>query len=121
MPSPGDLPYLGIEPQSPILQVDPLLSELPGKPKNTEVGSLFLLQGIIPTQGSNLGLPHCRQILYHLSQQGSSYVYTHGYYNFLYPGLASNVTEDIFRYYIFMSIILKSYSVVLSAAAAKSL
>ena len=48
-------------------------------------------------------------------------MYTHGYYNFLFPGLASNVTEDIFRYYIFMSIILKSYSVVLSAAAAKSL
>ena len=27
----------------------------------------FLLQGIIPTQGSNPGLPYCRQILYHLS------------------------------------------------------
>ena len=27
----------------------------------------FLLQGIFPTQGSNLGLLHCRQILYHLS------------------------------------------------------
>ena len=32
----------------------------------------FLLQGIFPTQGSNLGLPHCRQILYHLSHQGST-------------------------------------------------
>ena len=31
----------------------------------------FLLQGIFPTQGSNLGLPHCRQMLYHLSHQGS--------------------------------------------------
>ena len=31
----------------------------------------FLLQGIFPTQGSNLGLPHCRQTLYHLSHQGS--------------------------------------------------
>ena len=28
-----------------------------------------LLQGIFPTQGSNPGLPHCRQILYHLSNQ----------------------------------------------------
>ena len=28
-------------------------------------------RGIFPTQGSNLGLPHCRQILYHLSHQGS--------------------------------------------------
>ena len=71
MPSPGDLPYLGIEPQSPILQVDPLLSELPGKPKNTEVGSLFLLQGIFPTQGSNPGLLHYKWILHHLSHQGS--------------------------------------------------
>ena len=30
-----------------------------------------LLQGIFPTQGSHPGLPHCRQILYHLSCQGS--------------------------------------------------
>jgi len=30
-----------------------------------------LLQGIFPTQGSNPGLPHCRQILYPLSHQGS--------------------------------------------------
>ena len=30
-----------------------------------------LLQGIFPTQGSNLDLPHCRQILYQLSHQGS--------------------------------------------------
>ena len=27
--------------------------------------------GILPTQGSNPGLPHCRQILYHLRHQGS--------------------------------------------------
>ena len=35
--------------------------------KNTGVGSHFLLQGISPIQGQNLGLPHCRQILYSLS------------------------------------------------------
>ena len=39
--------------------------------KNIGVGCHFLLQGIFPTQGSNLGLPHCRLILYHLSHQGS--------------------------------------------------
>ena len=39
--------------------------------KNTGVGCLSLLQGIFPTQGSNLGLPHCRQTLYPLSHQGS--------------------------------------------------
>ena len=36
-----------------------------------ELGSLSLLQGIFPTQGSNPGLPHCRWILYQLSHQGS--------------------------------------------------
>ena len=36
------------------------------------VGSLSLLQGIFPTQGLNLGLPHCRQFLYHLSHERSS-------------------------------------------------
>ena len=39
--------------------------------KNTEVGFHALLLGIFPTQGLNLGLSHCRQILYHLSHQGS--------------------------------------------------
>ena len=37
--------------------------------KNTGVSGHFLLQGIFPTQGLNPGLPHCRQILYHLSHQ----------------------------------------------------
>ena len=37
--------------------------------KNTGVGSHSLLQGIILTQELILGLPHCRQILYHLSHQ----------------------------------------------------
>ena len=35
------------------------------------VGCYSFLQGIFTTQGSNLGLLHCRQILYHLSFQGS--------------------------------------------------
>ena len=34
----------------------------------------FLLQVIFPTQGSNLELLHCRQILHQLSHQGSPYV-----------------------------------------------
>ena len=37
--------------------------------QDTGVGSLSLLQGIFPTQGSNSGLPHCRHILYQLSQK----------------------------------------------------
>ena len=40
---------------------------------NTGLGCPSLLQGIFPTQVSNLGLLHCRQILYHLSHQGSPY------------------------------------------------
>ena len=42
--------------------------------KNTEVGSLSLLQGIFPIQELNWGLLHCRWILYQLSFQGSMYV-----------------------------------------------
>ena len=89
-----------IEPRSPALQADSLPSEPPGKLKvyesgsdstqlcltlddpmdytpwnspgqNSGVGSLSLLQGVFPTQGSNPGLPHRRRILYQLSHKGS--------------------------------------------------
>ena len=39
--------------------------------QNTRMGSLSLFQGIFPTQGSDAGLPHCRQILYQLSHKGN--------------------------------------------------
>ena len=42
--------------------------------QNTSVSSLSLLQRIFPIQGSNPGLPHCRQILYQLSYQGSPHL-----------------------------------------------
>ena len=70
-PYPGDLPNPGIEPRSPTLPADSLPAEPQGKPKNTGVGSLSLLQWIFPTQESNRGLLHYRQILYQLSYQGS--------------------------------------------------
>ena len=58
-PSPGDIPNPGIEPRSPALLTDSLPSESPaGKPKNTRVGRLSLLQGNFPTQESNQGLLH---------------------------------------------------------------
>ena len=57
------------------MQVDSLPAEPPGKPKNTGVGSLSLLQGIFQAQESNLGLPHCRCILYQLSHQGSRHTF----------------------------------------------
>ena len=68
----GDLPNPVIEPRSPTLQVDSLLSEPPGKPKNTGMGFHALLQGIFPTQETIRGLLNCRQILYHLRCWGSS-------------------------------------------------
>ena len=49
-PHPGDLPNPGINPRSPVLQVDSLPAEPQGKPKNTGVGSLSLLQGIFLTR-----------------------------------------------------------------------
>ena len=41
--------------------------------KNTGVDRHVLLQGIVPIQGLNPGLPYHRQTLYHLSHQQSSY------------------------------------------------
>ena len=66
----GDLPNPEIELRNPTLQAGCLLSEPPGKPKNTEMDNLFLLQAIFPTQELNWGLLHCRHILCQLSYQG---------------------------------------------------
>ena len=44
--------------------------------QNTGMGSLTLLQGIFPTQESNWGLLHCRQILHQLSYQGILVLYS---------------------------------------------
>ena len=41
--------------------------DFPGK--STKVGCHFLLQEVFPTQGTNLCLLHCKQILYHLNHQ----------------------------------------------------
>ena len=46
----------------------------------TGVGSRSLLQGIFPTQGSNPGFPHYRQILYQLSHQAMSEHIVNSYY-----------------------------------------
>ena len=88
-PSPGDLPDPGIEPRSPALQADTLTSEPPlcnpkdyspwdSPGKNTGVGSLSLLQEIFPTQGSNLGLSHCRRTLYNWAK-GEALIIIHIY------------------------------------------
>ena len=74
----GNLPFSkgsfqpGIESKSPTLQVDSLPAEPQGKPKNTGMGSLSLLQGIFLTQELNWGFLHCRQIFYQLRLPGIS-------------------------------------------------
>ena len=73
-PPPGDLPNPEIEPRSPTLQVDSLLSEPPGKPKNTGVGSLSLLQGIFLIQRLNPCLPHWQADSLPLNHQGNPLV-----------------------------------------------
>ena len=64
--------------QSCLTLCNPLDCSLPGSSvrgdspgKNTGVGCHALLQGMLPTQGSNPSLPHCRQMLYCLSHQES--------------------------------------------------
>ena len=76
-PSPGNLPNPGIEPRFPALQADSLPADPPGKPKNTGVSSLSLLQRIFLIQELNPGLPHCSWILYQLSHKGSPKMYKH--------------------------------------------
>ena len=73
--------------QSCLTFCDPIDCSLPSSSvhedspdKNTEVGCHSLLQGIFLAQGSNPGLPHCRQILHRLSHQGSPYVCIHIWY-----------------------------------------
>ena len=62
-----------VEPKSPVPRADSLPAEPQGKPKNTGVGSLSLLQQIFLTSEFNQGLLHCRWILYQVSHQGISY------------------------------------------------
>ena len=91
MPSTVALPDPGIKLGSPALQADSLLSEPPGKPQNSGVGSLFLLQGIFPIQESNWGLLHCRWILYQLSYQG---IPTYPIYIPKYPVLSPHTSPN---------------------------
>ena len=55
--SSGDPPNSGLKPRSPTLQADSLPYEPPGKPKNTGVGSLSLLQAILTNPGIEPGSP----------------------------------------------------------------
>ena len=56
--------------QVPTLQTESLPVKPPGKPKNTGVSNLSLLQWIFPTEELNRGMLYCRRILYQLSYKG---------------------------------------------------
>ena len=58
-----------LQPHGLVAHQAPLSMEF-SRQEYTGVGSHSFLQGIFLTQGSNLHLLHCRQILYHLSYQG---------------------------------------------------
>ena len=76
------------------------VSELTFSHQNTGMSSLSLLQGIFPTQGSNSGLLHYRQILYQLSYQGSPLLpQAHQNYNNLQSIYENdlNTIENIFH------------------------
>ena len=87
VPSPGDCPNPGIEPSSAALQVDSLPGEPPGKPKDTGVGSLSLLQQVFPIHESNQGHLHYSWNLYQLSYQGNPLMNFLNYFLFGLPSL----------------------------------
>ena len=62
-PPPGDLPNPGIEPRSPTLQVDSLLSEPPGKPKNIDIRPITLQQPLSRQVKGRLHVSHLNQKL----------------------------------------------------------
>ena len=78
--------------------------DFPGK--NTRVSCHFLLQGIFLSQGSNLCLLHCRQILYlwatgeaHTYQSGFRLLYISGLGDFFYFSISSTVYWKEYLFY----------------------
>ena len=66
--------------------------------KNTAVGSHSLLQGLFLTQGLNLGLLHSKQILYHLSHQGSTIqIHTHTHTHYMYTNTHTFLSTTIYH------------------------
>ena len=59
-------------------------------------------RGIFPTQGSNLGLLHCRQILYHLSHQGNKDISEKNLFLKVKEGASIFMLQDIGQYLLKM-------------------
>ena len=72
--------------------------------KSTGVGCHFLLQGIFPTQGSNSGLLHCRQTLYHLSHKGKLLVFNVVFNNQHSWFLTRNLVDEVLQQVKFLLI-----------------
>ena len=108
-PSPQDLPNPGIEPRSPTSQMDSLLTEPSGKPKNTGVGSLSLLQGIFLTRESNQSLICIAGRFFTIFTLILSCISLHFstlttlYYNIVFPVLSLwREFEILFSFYLFI-------------------
>ena len=70
--------------------------------QNAGMGSHSLLQEIFPTQRSNPGLLHCRQILYQLSHKGSPrLIYNSSLFSFSLKKKLQEVTRSYLRIYGF--------------------
>ena len=70
----GKIPWRREKPSTPVFlprEFHGLYSLWNSLGQHTGMGTLSLLQGIFPTEGWNPGLPHCRWILYQVSQEGS--------------------------------------------------
>ena len=83
--------------QSCLTLCDPMDRSLPGSSVygilQARILEYSFLQGIFQTQGLNLGLLHCRQILYHLSHQGSP---IEGDWGVTVPSLIEHITLRAF-------------------------
>ena len=99
--SPGATPNTGIKPRSPTLHANSLPPKPPGKPKNTRLGSLSLLQRIFTNQESNRGLLHCRQILFQLNYQGSLSTSVYSYNSFFFFSFFREVQLIYNKFYQF--------------------
>ena len=115
---PGKVKVLVVQ-SSPTL-CDPMDCSPPGSSvprifQNTGVGCHFLLQGSFLTQGSNLGLLHCRRILNHLSHQGTPNTWALLFRLTGYPRLLLHAKEQDLAYDVSKSLeqrsLLKDFAV----------
>ena len=89
----------------------PLPMDFPGN--STGVDCHFLLQRIFRTQGSNPGLPHCRQTIYHLSHQGTpkwwTQTYKKGFWQMKENFMANGCNSLLWTFSLFLSTCLDWY------------